>query len=281
LKNLLCKLRLIKTMPEIELMRKSCSISSRAFIDTMKDTIPDCSEHVMSAKIEYECRRRGSQRLAYPPVVATGISCNTLHYVMNDSIAKDGDMLLMDAGGEYFDYSSDITRTWPTNGKFTPAQRTIYEAVLRTQKRIIAAARTHLEVENDEGVKKRIPTTLAHLQHMALESTMAELMEMGIHEEQHLPKCYPHMIGHFLGMDVHDVSSVPYTEPLKPGMIITVEPGLYMPVEEWVPEPLRGIGVRIEDDVLITEGEPEVLTRECPKEVADLEHIIGANHKAA
>lgn len=277
LKHLLNKIRVVKTAPEIEMMRKSCSISSHAFIDTMKSTTPNCSEHVMSAKIEYECRRRGSQRLAYPPVVATGISCNTLHYVMNDSTAKDGDMLLMDAGGEYFDYSSDITRTWPTNGKFTPAQRTVYEAVLRTQKRVIAAARTHIEVELAEGVTKVIPTTLAQLQRLAMESTMMELMEMGIDDEKHLIKCYPHMIGHFLGMDVHDVPSVPYTEPLRPGMIITVEPGLYMPVEDWVPAPLRGIGVRIEDDVLITEGEAEVLTKECPKEIVDLERIIGTN----
>lgn len=272
IKGVMNRLRLVKTPVEIDMMRKSCSISANAFIATMKATGPTCSEHVMSAKIEYECRIRGSQRLAYPPVVATGISCNTLHYVMNDSIAKDGDLLLMDAGGEYFDYASDITRTWPTNGKFTFGQKAIYEAVLRTQKRVIKAAKTQFALDNG----KTANVTLAKLQVLAMESTMHELKALGITEDpQKLGAVYPHMIGHFLGMDVHDVPSIGYHEPLQPGMIITVEPGLYMPNEEWVPEPFRGVGVRIEDDVLITDGEPEVLTREAPKEVDELERIIG------
>lgn len=274
LKGIMNRIRLVKTPAEIKMMRKSCSISANAFIETMKATTPTCSEHDMSAKIEYECRIRGSQRLAYPPVVATGISCNTLHYVMNDSFAEDGDLLLMDAGGEYFDYASDITRTWPTNGKFTEGQRAIYEAVLRTQERIIQNAKTHWEL--DSG--KTTHVTLAKLQAVAMESTMHELKALGITEDpRRLTEVYPHMIGHFLGMDVHDVPSIGYHEPLQPGMIITVEPGLYMPDEEWVPKAFRGVGVRIEDDVLITETEPEVLTREAPKAVQDLERIIGTN----
>jgi Xaa-Pro aminopeptidase len=275
LKAIMCQMRLVKTASEIETMRKSCSISANAFIDVMKATTPECSEHVMSARIEYECRRRGSQRLAYPPVVATGISCNTLHYVMNDSIAKNGDLMLMDAGGEYFDYASDITRTWPTNGIFSLGQRIVYEAVLRTQKKVIEAAKPKRQIKTKSGESLSSSVTLAVLQEIATQSILAELHDMGITDTKYLHKCYPHMIGHFLGMDVHDVPRIGYQVPLRPGMIITVEPGIYLPNEPWVPEALRGIGVRIEDDVLITDSEPEVLTHECPKEIADLERIIG------
>lgn len=273
LNNIMCYMRLVKTNAELNVIRKSCSISANAFIDTMKATKPDCSEHEMSARIEWECRRRGSQRLAYPPVVATGISCNTLHYVMNDSIAKNGDLLLMDAGGEYFDYASDITRTWPTNGIFSPGQRIVYEAVLRTQKKVIEAIAAHFKGTSSEHRE----ISLATLQQVAVDSIGEELHQMGIRDLDRIAEVYPHMIGHYLGMDVHDVPRIPYQRALRPGMIITVEPGLYMPDEPWVPELLRGVGVRIEDDVLITDGEPEVLTREAPKEVDDLQAIIGTN----
>lgn len=273
MKAIMSHMRVIKTEAELDVIRKSCSISANAFIDVMKATTPECYEHEMSARIEWECRRRGSQRLAYPPVVATGISCNTLHYVMNDSVAKDGDMLLMDAGGEYFDYASDITRTWPTNGIFTPGQRIVYEAVLRTQKRVIEAIAKHFKSKKEE----RGTLSLLVLQQVAADSLGQELQAMGIKNPERLGDVYPHMIGHYLGMDVHDVPQVPYSAELQPGMIITVEPGLYMPNDSWVPEMLRGIGVRIEDDVLITDGEPEILTREAPKEVDELQAIIGTN----
>lgn len=271
--GIMCYMRVVKTNAELDVIRKSCSISANAFIDVMKATKPDCSEHEMSARIEWECRRRGSQRLAYPPVVATGISCNTLHYVMNDSVAKDGDLMLMDAGGEYFDYASDITRTWPTNGIFSPGQRIVYEAVLRTQKRVIEAIKDHFTGKSSGQGE----ITLAHLQQVTVDSLGEELAMMGIRDPDRIADVYPHMIGHYLGMDVHDVPRIPYQRALQPGMIITVEPGLYIPDEPWVPELLRGIGVRIEDDVLITNGEPEVLTHEAPKEVDDLQAIIGTN----
>lgn len=276
LKGIMCQMRLVKTAAEVEIMRASCKISAHAFADVMAITTPTMREHDLWANIDFACRRRGAQRLAYPPVVASGISCNTLHYVMNDSVVKDGDLILMDAGGEFFNYSSDITRTWPSNGKFTKGQKIVYEAVLRTQKKVIEASTVYASQSKDGSADSKEPNSLARLQQIASDSLGQELFDMGIEDPKYLAKCYPHMIGHFLGMDVHDVPAIGYHVPFRPGMIITVEPGLYMPNEEWVPEHLRGIGVRIEDDVLITADGPEVLTHEAPKEVDDLEKIIGA-----
>lgn len=274
-KIFMSRLRLIKTSPEIELMRKSCKISAQSFEQVMRATPPLASEHVLSAEIEYECRIRGAQRLSYPPVVATGISCNTLHYINNDSIAKAGDLVLMDAAGEYFNYASDITRTWPCDGKFTEPQKIVYEAVLRVQKIIISLCKPILKSKNGTIEK----TTLSKLHLISVSLLEKELQKIGISDPQTISRCYPHMIGHYLGMDTHDCPYVGYDEPLLPGMIITVEPGLYIPAINTVPEQYRGIGVRIEDDILITSEEPEILTIEAPKEVEHLESIIGTKLK--
>lgn len=255
--TLLQELRLIKSPSEVNIMRRSTEISAQSFCEIMRATRPGILEGQLAALYEYECRKRGAQRLAYPPVFASGIHANTLHYISNDDRMKDGQLLLVDAGGEYNMFSSDITRTWPVNGKFTAAQRDLYNTVLDVQKKCIAMC-----VVN-QGM------SLGKLHQASVQMLGSGLRKLGIHVGN-VQKYYPHSIGHWVGMDVHDVHDVP-SKPLEPGMLITVEPGLYIPDEPHIPKELRGQGIRIEDDVLITENGPEILTRGCPKETDEIE----------
>ncbi|XP_049851341.1 xaa-Pro aminopeptidase 3-like [Schistocerca gregaria] len=265
------RMRLIKSPSELRLIERSCENSARAFVQVMRTSKPLISEQELDALIEFECRRRGCQRLAYCPVVASGLSCNTLHYIDNNRIVQDGDLILMDAGGEYFNYASDITRTWPANGRFSPAQRQVYAAVLNVYKKC-------LEVAKPTAVLNGRSTTMSlfELQKYAIECTKHELNALGIPQNGDLAveRFYPHMIGHYLGMDIHDVSLIGYNEPFAPGMVITIEPGLYIPDDPDVPDRYRGIGVRIEDDILITDNQPKVLTDLAPKETDQIENLL-------
>lgn len=263
-------MRLVKTDAEIKLMQKSCEISGEAFIEVMKTIKEGMNESEIEAKLEYECRIRGSKRLAYPPVVASGISTNILHYVQNDMIIKNGQLVLIDAGGEYFNYSSDITRTIPVSGKFTEAQKNVYNAVLRVLNKCIDLCRPKIYINGNE-----VAMNLIKLQSYATQFLIQELKELGILKyEGDINRFYPHMIGHQLGMDVHDPSAFGNEINFLPGMIVTVEPGIYIPEDNDIPEMYRGIGVRIEDDVLITKNNPIVLTSNCPKEVEEIERIM-------
>lgn len=260
-------LRVIKTEAEIEIMKKSCEISGIAFQEVMRRVRPGMSELEIEGIMDFECKKRGSKRLAYPPVVASGISTNTLHYVFNDSIVEDGQLILLDAGGEFFNYASDITRTFPVSGVFSPAQRDIYSAVLNAQKKCIELCRTHFN-----GTQ---PMSLYTLHLLSVRFLAEELHALGlVKNENDIHRFYPHMIGHYLGMDTHDVSSVSVGETLQPGMIVTVEPGIYVPDEPDIPEKYRGIGVRIEDDILITTNDPVNLTKLAPKEIEEIESIM-------
>jgi Xaa-Pro aminopeptidase len=260
------ELRVIKSPSEQNLMRKSTAISGESFGELMKYTRPGMSQRQLDAVFEMNCRIRGSQRLAYPPVFASGVNNLTLHYIANDEIVQDGQLLLVDAGGEYNCYASDITRTFPASGKFSEAQAELYSAVLRVQKAIIQS----LNVSSSQ-------VSLNSLHEQSVRLLVRELVNLKILTPSTVntyQKYYPHSIGHWLGMDVHDTMSVSGHTPLRPGMIVTVEPGLYIPVDDpAVPERFRGIGIRIEDDVLITASEPEVLTRLAPKEISEIESI--------
>ncbi|KAL0122328.1 hypothetical protein PUN28_007214 [Cardiocondyla obscurior] len=267
-KILFHQIRLIKSACEIDLMRESCKIASDAIVKTIQFSKPGMSEHQLFATVDYECRMRGAEYLAYPPVVAGGRNANVIHYISNNQIIQSGDMVLMDAGCEYHGYSSDITRTWPIAGKFTPEQKVLYEVVLDVQKNLIKSL-------------KEMPSLDNAFRHMCL--LLGErLQEIGvipknIDKNELLTAAYaycPHHVSHYLGMDVHDTGKISRSIRIQPGMIITIEPGVYITSKTpYAPPNFHGLGIRIEDDVLITENGPEVLTKNCPKELAEIETL--------
>jgi Xaa-Pro aminopeptidase len=221
-------------------------------------------EGILSAQVEYECRVRGAQRMAFNPVVGGGSNASVIHYSRNDQRIKDGDLVLMDMGCELHGYVSDLTRTWPPCGKFSSVQEELYDLILQT---------------NKECIKQCKPgTTIRQLNTYSTELLCDGLMKMGILKSRRLyHQLNPTSIGHYLGMDVHDSSAVGYDRPLQPGFVITIEPGVYIPSSFDCPERFQGIGIRIEDDVLITETGYEVLTGSMPKEIKHIETLLN-NH---
>lgn len=272
---ILHSMRLIKSQAELELMRKAADIAVEAHNHAMQFTAPGLYEYEVQAEIEHIFRKRGAMGPAYPSIVASGVNACVLHYVENNRQMQDKELLLIDAGCAYAYYNSDITRTFPVGGKFTPEQKILYEIVLAAQKQAIAQ------------VQPGNPYNLFH--DTAVRVLTEGLVEIGIlkgeidkliEEEKYKP-FYMHRTGHWLGLDVHDVGVYQHGDNpqiLQPGQVVTVEPGLYIvpdtkPAEDqpeidqrWV-----GIGIRIEDDVLVTPTGNEVLTTGVPKEVEDLE----------
>uniref|UniRef100_H3CHN3 X-prolyl aminopeptidase 3, mitochondrial n=1 Tax=Tetraodon nigroviridis TaxID=99883 RepID=H3CHN3_TETNG len=268
LRPLIHSLRAIKSSAEVALMQEAGHITAQAFRKTMAlSQRGDVDEAVLFAKFDFENRIHGANFLAYPPVVAGGNRANTLHYINNNQIIKDGEMVLLDGGCEYFGYVSDITRTWPVNGKFSPAQAELYEAVLEVQRSCLSLC--------SPGV------SLDHIYSTMLALLGRQLTQLGIigaatsHADalKAARRYCPHHVGHYLGMDVHDTPELSRSQPLQPGMVITIEPGLYIPEDnDQVPKRFRGLGIRIEDDVVIQDsGGPLVLSREAPKIIADVE----------
>lgn len=263
--------RLFKTPAELELLKQSAAITAAGFDALFRCTRPGMMEYELYARFEYEAKVRGAQRLAYPPVVASGSNANILHYVAYNMPMRDGDLVLVDAGTELGSFCSDVTRTYPVNGKFTKAQRRVYEHVLRVQQQCIEAATA------SSG------NSINRLQKIASHGLTESLIDLGIIKDSlssaiekraWLPY-YPHNIGHYLGMDTHDTPSVSPMASLRPGMLITIEPGLYIPDLPHIPEEFRNIGVRIEDNVYIDDKSNQVLTAAIPKSVVELESIIG------
>ncbi|XP_063796439.1 xaa-Pro aminopeptidase 3 isoform X2 [Pseudophryne corroboree] len=270
---LIQQLRLIKSEAELELMKKAGHISSHAFIETMHCSKAPVNEAFIYAKFDFECRARGADILAYPPVVAGGSRANTLHYVKNNQIVKSGEMVLMDGGCEASCYVSDITRTWPVNGRFSAPQEELYEAVLHIQNSCLNLC--------------ILGTSLDNLYSHMLTELGKKLKDLGIVQKRcsdgHIIKAArkycPHHVGHYLGMDVHDTPDVYRSLPLQQGMVITIEPGIYIPENDHdAPEKYRGLGIRIEDDVMITGQSPIILSAECPKEIYDIQQVCGKGH---
>ncbi|XP_051158781.1 xaa-Pro aminopeptidase 3-like isoform X2 [Leptopilina boulardi] len=271
-KTMFHQLRLIKSKAEINLMQKSCDIASLAISKAINLSKPGISEHELFAIVDYESRMNGAEFLAYPPVVAGGKNACTIHYITNNQIVKDGDMILMDAGCEYHGYSSDITRTWPVNGTFSPQQRILYEIILETQKEMI------LKLNNMPSLEKLFREMCLFLG--------KRLQEIGL-----VPKNFggdkliaagytycPHHVSHYLGMDVHDTAKISRNIKVQPGMIVTVEPGIYVsPKNQFALPEFYNLGIRIEDDVLIQEEGTLVLTRNCPKEIKEIENFAKQN----
>jgi len=261
------RMRVVKSPAEIQLMRNAAEVTGASFVDAIGSTLHLHSETELSALMEYGFKKRGAEKLAYPSVVAGGKNACTLHYIANNQLLPDDGLVLVDAGCELHGYASDVTRTWPTRGRFNTAQKALYEAVLDCQLQCIEASRA------DQGVSQ------AQIHALSVKILTDHLLELGLLRPQSLDyhRFYPHAIGHQLGIDTHDVPTVNMSQQLQAGMVITIEPGLYVPMDapDWVPDEFRGIGIRIEDDIVIAaEGAPEVLTERVPKTVNELESLI-------
>lgn len=273
LRDLLYEQRLTKTDAELELMRRSADITAEAHKLAMKYCRPGMYEYELQALVEYHFRRSGAGFPAYTSIVGAGDNATILHYNANDTRIDDGDVVLIDAGCEYQYYAADITRSFPANGRFTAAQRDLYQAVLETQKAAIDDLSSEISYkELRENTRRRLSEALIELG--LLDGSVDEVME-----EEDYRDYYPHSVGHSLGVDVHDVGLVPTDDddpcPLREGMVLTIEPGLYVPADdESAPEEMRGVGIRIEDDVLITADGSENLTENCPKEIEAVEQLV-------
>jgi Xaa-Pro aminopeptidase len=263
------ELRLRKGPEELAALRRAAAITCDAHLAAMAAGRPGAREHELEALIDYTFRSRGGIGPGYATIVGAGANATILHYVDNRCAIADGDLVLVDAGCEYDHYTADLTRTWPANGRFSAAQRAIYELVLAVQKEAIAKAVPGASIDDlYKHCVHRLTEGMIELR--LLEGPVAARVE-----DQAYKKHFMHGVSHWLGLDVHDAGAyMPggKARPLEPGMVITVEPGLYIAADAaTAPEPLRGIGVRIEDDVLITADGNEVLTAACPKEIADVE----------
>ncbi|MCB0406121.1 MAG: aminopeptidase P N-terminal domain-containing protein [Bdellovibrionales bacterium] len=265
--EILGEMRCIKSAAEVELMAEAAQISADAHKLAMKLTKPGTWEYEIEALLFKEFRGHGAQRVGYNSIVATGANACVLHYSSNNEQCQNGDLLLIDAGAEYEYYSADITRTFPVNGQFSKPQREVYEAVLDVQKKCVGAVKPGTTVHALQEMASEL--LLDHLLRLkVLKGTKKNLLQQNAQK-----KYYPHGIGHWLGMDVHDagryyVGKYDEYRPLKPGMVLTIEPGLYFTLG---PARYKGIGVRIEDDVVVTAKGCKVLTSGVPKEVEEVE----------
>lgn len=268
---LIDEMRLIKDRDELATMRSAAAISAAAHRRAMQSTRPGRLENEIEAELLYEFRRRGAQFPAYSPIVAGGANACVLHYVFNDAELHDGDLLLIDAGCELQGYASDITRTFPVNGRFSGAQRDVYELVLAAQRAAMQNVRPGNSWNEPHDAAVRV---LA--QGMIDLKLVAGSLDTVLEKETYR-RFYMHRTGHWLGLDVHDAGDYKRSgawRALQPGMVLTVEPGIYIRAAEDVPPALHDIGIRIEDDVLVTEGECEVLTEAAPKAIADIEALM-------
>ncbi len=271
------RLRLIKDQDEIDAIKKATQITAKSYQAIMSAMKPGMNESDLNAILEYFFRRDGGSGPAYGNIIASGDNANTLHYVKNNQEINDGQLVLFDAGAEFQHYACDVSRTIPANGKFSEAQKELYQLVLNALNAAINAAmpgKTLLDIHNT--ATKVLIEGMVELK--ILTGDPKEIEEKGDHR-----KYFPHGTSHWLGIDVHD--NTPYLSEdgkrvkLTKGMIFTVEPGIYLPEnDQEIPEKYRGIGIRIEDDILITSSGNENLTKDIPKEIADIETACAADN---
>ncbi|MEP7073924.1 MAG: aminopeptidase P N-terminal domain-containing protein, partial [Nitrosospira sp.] len=268
---LLDEMRLFKSAEELQVMRRAAEISSGAHRRAMRKTRPGMSEYEVEAELLHEFRRHGAQAPAYTSIVAGGANACVLHYVENNARLNDGDLLLIDAGCELDGYAADITRTFPVNGKFSPVQRDLYQLVLAAQAAAINAVRPgHAWDAPHEAALRVLAQGFIDfgLCHGSVDTVL---------QSEDYKRFYMHRTGHWLGLDVHDAGEYKRDGEwrlLEPGMTLTVEPGCYVRPADNVPGHFWNIGVRIEDDVLVTETGCEVLTSAAPKTVAEIEELM-------
>jgi Xaa-Pro aminopeptidase len=270
-RGLVDNMRLVKDAEELRLMRRAARIAAAAHRRAMQAARPGRNEYEIEAELLYEFRRNGAQFPAYSPIVAGGANSCVLHYVFNNAVLRDGELLLIDAGCELDGYASDITRTFPVNGRFTPAQREVYDIVLAAQAAAMEKVRPgRAWIEPHDAAVRVLAQGMIDLK--LLSGSLDEVLEKETYK-----RFYMHRTGHWLGLDVHDAGEYRRAgqwRALEPGMSLTVEPGLYIRSAEDVPEPLRNIGIRIEDDVIVTQDACEVITAEAPKAAADIEALM-------
>ncbi len=248
IRPLVDSMRLVKDADEIARMRKAIDISAAGHIAAMQAARPGAWEYEIEAALEAAFRRNGADRLGYPSIVGSGPNSTTLHYDVNRRQTRDGDLVVVDAGAEWGQYTADVTRTFPVNGRFTPRQKAIYDLVLATQQTAFDSTRPG--------------ATVAQLNRIAREYMRAHSGTLC--GERSCDAYFIHGLGHWLGMDVHDVGD--YGTPLKPGIVLTLEPGIYLPAES--------LGVRIEDNVLVTATGAEWLSAKAPKTTAEIERLM-------
>jgi Xaa-Pro aminopeptidase len=268
---LLDEFRLFKDGHDLAMMREAAAISAAAHRRAMAASRAGRFEYEIEAELLHEFRRRGAAAPAYPSIVAGGANACVLHYVANDRPLRDGDLLLIDAGAEYAGYAADITRSFPVNGRFSGVQREVYEIVLAAQAMAIAEVRPGRPWNAPHEAAVRVLTQgMKDLR--LLKGRLDGLIESGAYQ-----RFYMHRTGHWLGLDVHDTGEYKVAgdwRPFQAGMTLTVEPGLYIRPGPGVPKRLHDIGIRIEDDVLVTEAGCEVLTAATPKTVAEIEETM-------
>jgi Xaa-Pro aminopeptidase len=274
---LLDEMRLFKSAEELQVMRRAAEISGGAHRRAMQSTRPGMSEYEVEAELIHEFRRHGAQAPAYTSIVAGGANACVLHYVENNARLKAGELLLIDAGCELDGYAADITRTFPVDGRFNTAQRDLYELVLSAQAAAINTVR---------------PGNTCNAPHNAALQVLAQgFIDLGlchgsvdeVIQSEDYKRFYMHRTGHWLGLDVHDVGEYKHNgewRPLQPGMTLTVEPGCYVRPDDNVPRHFWNIGIRIEDDVVVTETGCEILTVAAPKTVVEIEELMRDRKKS-
>lgn len=270
-RGLLDEMRLFKSEDEIATMRRAAEISAGAHRRAMRATRPGATEYEVEAELLHEFRRLGAQSPAYHSIVAGGANACVLHYVFNDAPLRDGDLLLIDAGCELDGYASDITRTFPVNGKFSGPQKDLYELVLAAQDAAIEALRpsNHWNAPHEAAVQV---LARGFIDFGLCKGTVDAVLESGDYR-----RFYMHRTGHWLGLDVHDAGEYKQNDKwrlLEPGMALTVEPGCYVRPADGVPEHFWDIGIRIEDDAIVTSSGCEIITDSAPKRVAEIEALM-------
>ena len=274
------EMRVLKSDAEVEIMQRAADIAAEAHVEAMKAVRAGMQEYEVEALIEAVFRRHGSAGPSYTSIIGSGGNATVLHYITNMGTLKDGDLLLVDAGAEYKGYASDITRTFPINGKFTQAQRDVYDLVLETQMSCIDMVRPGVRLEDLK----------THSVEMLTEGMVRLGLLQGdpkkLIEEKKFMQFYMHNLGHYLGIDVHDAGRYYFngeSRPAEVGMVMTIEPGLYISPDttripegfnQNIPEKYLGIGVRIEDDILVTASGARVLTNKVPKDPKEIEALM-------
>lgn len=265
--------RLVKSEYELTQQREACEISAQAHLAAMRFTRPGVTERQVQGVIAHHFFMNGSAREGYHSIVASGTAATTLHYNFNDQICDDGELLLIDAGAEYNYYTGDITRTFPVSGKFTDEQARVYEGVLKVQKQVIDFIKPGVVFKELHDMGTSLLTDV--MLELGLLSGRKDDLIQALAQK----KYYPHGIGHWLGLDVHDAGlyfKKGEPRPIEANMCFTVEPGLYIPADDTsAPQKYRGIGIRIEDNIRVTSNGSENMTSSVPKEIADLEKVVG------
>ena len=271
-RKLLDEMRLIKSPFEMDLMHRSANIAAAAHQRAMQFTKPGMMEYEVEAEFLHEFYRRGAQAPAYTSIVAGGANACTLHYNANNAQLRDGDLLLIDAGCELDGYASDITRTFPVNGKFSPAQKDLYQLVLAAQAAAIekVAPGQHWNAPHEAALKV---LAQGFIDLGLCQGTVDTVIESGSYRQ-----FYMHRTGHWLGLDVHDAGEYKDKQDawrvLEPGMTLTIEPGCYVRPADKVPEHFWNIGIRIEDDAIVTPTGCEIMTKAAPKTIAEIEDLM-------